>query len=138
MTLEKFISQASILKPTIFKNIKLRYWTVNSNRMQVFPNNVCDLYLCDNYLALTRRQHFIFKVVFPPLLIASDPKQAKEIFSYVEVYKPDKIIFREKIKSEIDIKLIDTSYKNYKIDITLKGLIAEQKEQLQKIKSWSL
>ena len=136
--LEKFITQSVVLKPIILKNIKLRYWTINIHRMQIYPNNVCDLYLFDTFLVIARRQNFIFKVAFPPILIGPDPKQAKEIFSYLEIYKPDKFIFKERIKGEIDIKVTDLTYMHYKIDITLKELIAEQKEQLQKIKSWSL
>ena len=101
------------------------------------PNNHCDLYLFDNYLVIVRRQNFIFRVFFAPVLITPDIEHTKIIFNYLKAYKPRQINFNQITKSEIDIKLIDQSRKNARIDIILKELTEEQRNQLDKIKTWA-
>ena len=133
---ERFVHQASEFKPVLFQNIKLRYWTTNGARTGISPNNNCDIYLFDNFLAIVRRQNFIFKVFFAPVLITSDITNTKNIFNYLTVYKPDRVIFKEIMKDQIDIKIKDPIYRHYKIDITFKELTSEQLTQLVKIKDW--
>ena len=133
---EKFIKQASELRPTVIHNIKLRYWTTSGHRSQVYPNNHCDLYLFNNYLAIVRRQDFIFKIFFSPILLTSDIATTKNMFDYLEIYKPDSITFKQIVKGEVDIKLTDPIYKHNTIDITLKGLTNEHMNKLEKIKNW--
>ena len=133
---ERFVHQASEFKPVLFQNIKLRYWTTNGARTRISPNNNCDIYLFDNFLAIVRRQNFIFKVFFGPVLITSDIINTKNIFSYLTVYKPDRVFFNEVMKGQIDIKIQDPVYRHYKIDITFKELTSEQLTQLVKIKDW--
>jgi hypothetical protein len=135
-TTDKFTEHAKTLNPTVFQNIKIRYWTTNGQKTYVYPNNRCDLYLFDNCLAIVRRQDLIFKVFFTPILITSDIATTKNMFNYLDVYKPDSITFKQIIKGEVDIKLTDLIYKHFKIDITFKGLTNEQTAQLEKIKSW--
>jgi hypothetical protein len=136
--LDKFTLQSYSLNPIIFEDIKLRYWTHNGGQMTVYPNNRCDLFLFENCLAIVRRQDFIYKVFFPPFLLTSDIAITKDAFNYLDIYKPEKVLFKQMIKGEVDIKLVDPIYKHYKIDITLKGLTYEQISQLDKIKSWNL
>ena len=136
VTIERFVSQASGFKPAFLQNIKLRYWTTNGARTMTSPNNNCDIYLFDTFLAIVRRQNFIFKVFFAPVLITSDITSTKSIFSYLTVYKPDRVVFNEVMKGQIDIKIKDPIYRHYKIDITFKELTSEQLIQLGKIKNW--
>lgn len=133
---EKFIVQTNELIPTIIQNVKLRYTTTNGLRIQNAPNNRCDLVLFNNCLALVRRQDFIFKIYFDPIIITSDIAITKKIFNYLDIYKPDRITFNQLVKGEVDIKLTDPIYRHYTIDITLKGLSKEQTNQLEKIKTW--
>lgn len=136
IAIDKFIAQASELRPTVIQNIKLRYWTTSGLRTQISPNNHCDLYLFDNCLAIVRRQDFIFNVFFAPVLLTSDIATTKSIFQYLDTYKPDRITIKQIVKGEIDIKLTDPTYKHYTTNITLKGLTSEQTTQLGKIKNW--
>jgi hypothetical protein len=136
--LDKFILHSDSLNPIIFKNIKIRYWTVYGGQMIVYPNNQCDLFLLEDCLGIVRRQDFIYKVFFPPFLISSDIIKTRNTFSYLNIFKPEKVLFKQTTKSEVDIKLIDPAYKHSKIDITLKGLTNEQINQLKKIKSLNL
>lgn len=135
-TTERFISQASEFKSVLLQNIKLRYWITNRARTSSSPNNHCDIYLFGDLLAIVRRQNFIFKVFFAPVLITSDIASTKSIFNYLSVYKPARITFNQIVKGEIDIKIRDPIYGHYKIDITFKGLTSEQLTQLIKIKNW--
>ena len=135
--INRFLSQSIGLKPKTIRNIRLRYWTTIGGRTIGSPNNYCDLYLFDNFLGIVRRQNFIFKVSFAPVLITPDIEQTKIIFSYLKAHKPRQIIFNHITKDEIDIKAIDLTRKNARLDITFKGLTEEQRNQLAKIKSWA-
>lgn len=134
--IDKFIGQANGLRPTIFKNIKLRYSETSGLKTSIYPNNRCDLYLFDNYIAIVRRQNFIFNVFFAPVLLTSYKATTENIFNYLVTYKPDQITLKQIVKEEIDIKLTEPTYKYFKIDITLKGLTNEQISQLEKIINW--
>ena len=134
--IDKFIGQANGLRPTIFKNIKLRYSETSGFKTSIYPNNRCDLYLFDNYIAIVRRQDFIFKVFFAPVLLTSYNATTENIFNYLVTYKTDQITFKQIVKGEVDIKLTEPTYKYFKIDITLKRLTNEQTSQLEKIKNW--
>ncbi len=134
--IDKFIGQASGLRPTIFENIKLRYSETSGLNTYLYPNNCCDLYLFDNYLAIVRRQNFIFKVFFAPVLLTSDIATTMIIFNYLDNYKPNRITFNQIVKGEVEIKLTHKTHKHYTADITLKGLTNEQITQLEKIKNW--
>jgi hypothetical protein len=136
VAIERFVFQASEFKPAVLQNIKLRYWTTNGARTMISPNNQCDIYLFDNFLAIVRRQNFIFKAFFTPVLISSDITSTKNIFRYLTVYKPDRIIFNQVAKGQIDIKVKDPGYNHYKIDITFNELTNEQLTELSKIKNW--
>src|SRR5215218_4352385 len=76
---DKFLSQVITLKPKVIKNIRIRYWITRNMRIMLSPNNYCDLYIFDSCLGIVRRQNFIFKVFFVPVLITPDIKQTKNI-----------------------------------------------------------
>lgn len=134
--IDKFIGQASGLKPTILKNIKLRYSETSELKTYIYPNNCCDLYLFDNFLAVFRRQDFVFKVYFAPILMSSDIASTKNNFNYLHTFKPDRITFNQFIKGEVEIKLTDPKHKHFTTNIILKELTNEQISQLEKIKKW--
>ena len=134
--IDKFIGQASGLKPIVFQNIKVRYSETSGLKTYIYPNNLCDLYMFDNYLAIVRRQDFVFKVFFAPILLTSDIVSTKNNFNYLDTYKPERITFKQIVKGEVDIKLTDQANKHYTTDITIKGLSNEQTTQLEKIKNW--
>jgi len=136
IAINKFIVQVNVLNPIVIKNVKLRYWITNGFRTIISPCNSCDLFLFENCLCIVRRQNFIIKVLFAPVLIASDFGVNRTIFNFIDMYKPDSITFKTIIKGEIDIRLKDPSYKYRRIDITLKQLTNEQVYQLEKIKEW--
>jgi len=94
--------------------------------------------LFEDCLGIVRRQNFIYKVFFPPFLITTDIAKTKCVFDYLNVLKPEKVLFKQIIKGDVDIKLIDPIYKHYRIEITIKGLTNDQINQLNRIKSWSL
>ena len=135
-TTDKFISQVSELTPVTFYDVNLRYWRTNGSRTMISPNNRCDLYLFDNCLAIVRRQNFIFKVIFAPVLITPDPSAMENDFNYLDCYKPGYIHFNQFMKGQVDIKVRDQTYRHSKIDITFKGLTSEQIKQLDRIKNW--
>ena len=136
ITIDKFLSQAAGLNPKTIKNIRSRYWITSGYRTMASPNNFCDLYVFDNCLGIVRRQNFIFKVFFAPVLITPDIEQTKIIFGYLKAHKPRQIIFNRIIKGQIDIKAIDQTHKYTRIDITFKGLTEAQLDELAKIKNW--
>lgn len=135
-TTNKFLEHVNKLKPTVIQNIKMRYWTTSGLKTYVYPNNFCDLYLFDDCLAIIRRQNFIFKVFFNPILLTSDTMTTKKSFNYLDTYKPDNITFKQIVKGELDIKLTVLRYNHFKIEMTIKGLTNEQLRQLEKIKNW--
>jgi hypothetical protein len=134
--IDTFIGQANGHKPAVFQNIKIRYSETNGLKTYIYPNNRCDLYLFDNYLAIIRRSDFIIKVFFPPIVLTSDISTTKNIFGNLETYKPDQLKFKQIVKGEVEIKINDPTYNNYSRDITLKELSNEQTTQLEKIKNW--
>lgn len=58
------------------------------------------------------------------------------MFDYLDTYKPIRVTFNQFVKGQVEIKLSDPIYKNYKIDIILKGLSNEQINHLEKNKNW--
>lgn len=133
---EKFIRQVSELNPIVFQNIKISYSETGGQKKQLYINNRCNLYLFNNSLAIVRKQDFIFNVLFAPIVLTSDIVTTKQVFYYLDTYKPNQLIFKQTLKGEIDIKLTDPTYKHYVTEITLQGLTNEQLIQLDRIKNW--
>jgi hypothetical protein len=133
---DKFIAQTGMLVPTVFKDVKLRYWIIKGGKTQFSPNNRCDLYLFDNYLAIVRRQDFVFKVFFAPVLLTADVAATKNSFGYLRCYQPDYIDFNQPVEGQVAIKIKDPVYSHRKIEITFKDLPSGQTKQLVRIKNW--
>ncbi|MBL0139126.1 MAG: hypothetical protein IPP86_11440 [Bacteroidetes bacterium] len=122
--------------PKVLYNIKLHYQTSNGAKTYISPNNLCDVYVFDKYFAFVRRKNFVFKVLFAPVLVTSEPDTVKKNFTYLESYKPEQVHFNQQIKGNVDIKLNDPLYKYLKINLTFKELTSEQTAILDKIKEW--
>ena len=132
---ESFLAQTKALQPIIFENIKLSYFETRGFKIRYYPKNVADLYLFDNALVIMRRQNFIFKVTYPPLILTADVKSKKNALNN-HAYKPYSIIFKQVLKGEVEIKIRKSEYKRCTIDITFKGLNNDQLIKLEKIKEW--
>ncbi len=137
LAIDKFIKEAVELNPVVFYNIKLRYWTSSGQRIQVSPYNRCDLYLFNDCLAILRRQNFLFKINFAPVLITNDIEKTKAMFNYLDTYQPTLVQFNQIVKGDVEIKITHPVYHHKKNDITLKGLTGGQLKQLESIKSFA-
>ena len=132
---DKFLSDTMALLPAMFANVKLRYLQTNGGKTQFSPNNYADVYLFQNYLAIVRRQHFVFKAFFPPVLITPDVAITKDPFSYLKTYLPVQVLFNES-KGQVSVKLKHPLYRSRKIDLTFKNLDSAQIKQLNVVKDW--
>jgi hypothetical protein len=132
--IDRFVNESMELQPVVLSNIKLRCWVTNK-KIYIYPNNRCDLYLFDDFLAIIRRQQSVFG--FIPILAASDIKSLEGKFKHFDIYKLEKLLIKQNIKDEVDLELSDLIYKHYKVEITLKELTSEQIGQLEKIKNWT-
>lgn len=134
--LKKFISLVHPLNPDVVSNIKLRYWTTNGSKHTGSINSTCDIYLFDNCLAINRREHFIYNILFDTIIITSDVISAERKYYKLKIYSPDSIVFKKIVQGEIIIKITDPKYAHYKIEITLMGMTKEQVAKLKRIENW--
>lgn len=129
---EKFLNIANELNPIVFNDIKLRYWKSRGTRTEISINSICDLYLYDESLVLVRRQNFILKMIFAPVVITSNIAKSKNDFPNLESYLPSSFVLNSYKRGELEIKLQGS----YRIDITLKGLTTEQIDKLRIVQNW--
>lgn len=134
---KRFLSQVKLYDPKVIPNVKLRYWITRRLRTWTSPGTYGDLYLFDNCLVIVRRRNFIFKIFHPPVLFTPDMDHAKKNFPYLKAYQPGYIHFNQLHKSEIEIKVKDPDSGTWMIDITLKGLSADEVNQVSEIKNWT-
>ena len=134
--IDLFLKDAASLQSSVFVNVNLQYRVINQYKMRVSPYGTSDLYLFDDALVLLRSQHFIFRLLFAPVLITVDPNKWSGRFGYIDIYKPDSIVFNRFLKGVIDIKLSDPKFKTFKIEVRLKKLTEEQMFQLDKMRDW--
>jgi hypothetical protein len=71
-------------------------------------------------------------------MLTTDIETTNNIFNGLETYKPDQITFKQLVKGEVDISLINPIYKHYTIDISFKELTNEQITVLEKFKCWAV
>lgn len=142
--IDQFALQTNTMRYDVFNNIKLRYWetryypNIGDTRTYIYLNNTCDIYLFDNYFAIVRRQNFVFKVSFPPILISSQNSDAQNIFNYLDIYYPKRISFIKVKIGELDFNVVDSNNKYITVEITVKGLTQEQIERFEVLRQWSL
>ncbi len=75
-------------------------------------------YLFNSYFAILRRQDFVFKVFFSPVLLTRNVVTIKNSFDHLKFYRPDHIGFYNLTKVQVAIKCKDPIYTHHKIDIT--------------------
>ena len=136
LMIDLFMEMTHTNNPIVLKDIRLRYWTTTHSKTNISPNNYCDLYIFEYCIVLIRREKFIYRIKFAPIVLSNNVEAIKSRFGFLKCYKPDGIHFYEKLKGKIDIKLLESNYKFKRIDITLKGLQDEQIALLNKLKEW--
>ena len=127
-------NQITLYKQTISPNdlvmtsIKMKFiWTSGMKEYISFITN-CDIYLSKNYFTIIPFQTFPFKAYHKPILLAKEKSSLKNNFYFLNIFSPDKIIFKEVIKDEIEIQYHDN---HNKYQIRLKGLNDEDKKKLE-------
>jgi len=138
--LQRFFLQVSGLQILIIEKVRVIYQTNNHENRTIAPGSRCDIYLCDNWLAIVPLPGQLFSYIFPPIIITKDREGVNEKFNYLDVYAPDKITMHKRnayprgggkiITNDLDILLTDNLYEHYKIDIRFKGLTEEQTKTL--------
>lgn len=131
-----FLEKASKLNHVVFRDVKMRYLWISGGRTTYFFKSKCDLYVFDNLIGIVRSASLIFKVQYPPQIISPNVKDAKTLFDFLEVLKPDKILFKTIVKDEVVLNLHDEKFRNLKIECTFKQLTDDQIQSLQILKSW--
>jgi len=113
-------------------NIKMKFiWT--SGMKQIFSSITnCDIYLSENYFTIIPFQTFPFKASHKPILLVKEKSSLKDSFHFLNIFSPDKIIFKEVIKDEIEIQYHEDGNK---YQIRLKGLTSEDKNKLERIRN---
>lgn len=131
--LKKFKKQSNDLKPMVLENVKLNY---EDYRNKAASNSYGDLYMFEEFLVILRRQRFIFKIIYLPILITSNVIKAKNVFDYLQVYKLVGVNFNHIVKGQIEIKLLDSTKSAENVDLVFKRLTEEQMKEIAKIKNW--
>jgi len=116
----------------VMTNVKMKFiWTSGMKTVHSFITN-CDIYLSETYFTIVPFQTFPFKAYHKPILFVKEKSSLKNNFHFLNIFSPDKIIFKEVIKDEIEIQY----YQNYnKYQIRLKGLTTEDKNKLERIRN---
>ena len=131
--ISKFVEHADALNPIVFRDIRTRYTEFSGYRGYIFFKSSCDIYLFEHYIVVLRRYKFMFKRDLEPIILTSDKVRDKEHFTYLKAYKPDRILFKQVIKDEVEFKYSDLKYNYYKMELTLKGLTPDQKAALERV-----
>jgi hypothetical protein len=134
----KATKQITLFKQTtspddaVMTNIKMKFiWT--SGMKQIFSSITnCDIYLSDNYFTIVPFQTFPFKAFHKPILLVKEKSSVKKSLHFLNIFSPDKIIFKEVIKDEIEIQYHEDRNKYL---IRLKGLTTEDKNRLESIRN---
>jgi hypothetical protein len=93
----------------------------------------CNLQLSTDYLVIMPFQTFPFKAYHKPILFIK--KLSPELMSLgiSDCYKPDKIIFKQIMSKEIEIRY---SEKDNKFQLRIQNIPSEVKEKLAMLESW--
>jgi hypothetical protein len=95
------------------------------------------IYIFDNFLAIFRRQKFIFKIDFEPLLLSTNDYIKNELDLNNYLFKIiDKAIFTKYKDDKLILKLTDENFTHYKTEIILRNLTSEQIDKLKQIENW--
>jgi hypothetical protein len=132
-----FINQTEYLKPSVLKDISIKYLDSNHYMTRSSPNGKCDLYIFDNFIAIIRRQKFIFTIEFEPLIIKADDYNKNVIDLNNYLFKTiDRAKFTKYKNDELIIKLKDENFTHFKTEITLRKLKGKHIDKLRPIENW--
>jgi hypothetical protein len=136
--ISEFIIQTENLNPTVMKDVSIKYMDVNHYKTRISPYASCDIYLFDDFLAIIRRQRFIFTLLFEPKIIINKEIQNNPIdISNFNTSVADSFKFTNHKKDEIIIKYTDKRHSNFKTEIVLRKLTSQQVEKLKVIENWA-
>jgi hypothetical protein len=134
---KKAIKQITLFKQKtnpddlVMLDIKMKFiWTSGMKQYISFIKN-CDIYLSDTYFIIIPFQTFPFKAYHKPILLTKEKSSLRSDFYFLNIFSPDKIIFKEVIKDEIEIQYHEN---HNKYQIRLKGLNTEDKNRLERIR----
>ncbi len=132
--INSFKALSRVNSNVFFENIRAKLRITTGNKEYLNLVNSCDIHLSENYIVFILFQTFPWKLYHYPVLFA----EKIEILNNIGVshrYKPEKIVFKEVVKDEVEI-----IYKvmHQRRILRIKGLNQSQKQQLEKIKNWYL
>jgi len=130
ITLFKQISSPADL---VMTNIRMKFICTSGMKEYFSFITDCDIYLSENYCTVIPFQTFPFKAYHKPILLTKEKSSLKSIFYFLNIFSPDKIIFKEVIKDEIEIQYHEN---HNKYQIRLKGLTTEDKSKLERIRNF--
>ena len=135
--INSFIKLTEKLNPIIFRALDVKYLDINHYKTRSSPLGKCVLYLFDKFLAIIRRQKFIFKFIFEPILIINGNKKNDQFDykKYITVI-PDKIVFTSYKTDELVIKFTDEKHEHFKTEIILRKPTSEQLLKFKSIENW--
>lgn len=128
-----FVKQRTRPNDYIITNIKMHYESGGSMKRYISFISKCDICLTDAYMAIMPFQTFPFKAYHRPIIFTKESDRVKRMYQFLQVCTPDKIIFKEAIKSEIEIHY-HTYYNKYQV--RLKGLTVEERANLEIIRAY--
>jgi hypothetical protein len=107
-------------------NLQMVYEEGNNLKSRISPFDECDIYIFEYYIALLRRQRFIFKFIYKPTFICFDKSKLLNCKNNIDFIFPDKIGFNKFRKNLFEIKFTDKQHKNFKTEIRIKNLTTKQ------------
>jgi hypothetical protein len=136
----QLMMQTKHLESKVFKDIRMGQISRHVSGMgkdYLYLGDTADIHLFEDFIVLFRRQEFVVDINYKPIIITNDPINIRKKYSFGDVYKPKKVLFRTTVRGEVIITLTNKRYNTTEDIITLKKLSIEQSEQLSKIKQWS-
>lgn len=132
--IKRFTEHISTINPIMYRDIKARYSEFNGDYMEiVFYGSSCDIYLFENYIVVVRRYKSLFRRHIEPIILTYSEKDAYKAFPYLNIFRPEKLLFKQIIKGEVEFRFTDFKRKYYRMELTLKALNPEQKAQLERV-----
>ena len=134
----KATDQITLFKQTtspndlVMANIKMKFIWISGMKEYISFITNCDIYLSETYFTIVPFQTFPFKAYHKPILLVKEKSSLKNNFHFLNIFSPDKIIFKEIIKDEIEIQYHEN---HNKYQIRLKELTAEDKNKLARIRN---
>jgi hypothetical protein len=114
----------------LIKEVSIKYWFSNGNKHYPSINNTGDIFIFEDFILVTRKQHFFRVTLLKPIVI-SFKNWSHELGSSVESLTPKKFIYWEQKRMEVQIQLVDPRYNHVASTLTLQQLTAEQINEIK-------